>query len=776
MSQGLPLPQNLQNNSLPINTLADGNNPNDILTWDGTEWISAPSSGGGGIVLGTSNQITANTVGSTTTLSLPNTLITPGSLSTTTSITDNSNLIVEQKTTLGSSTALNSNLSINTLIYNTGTASQSGSTITGVGTNFTSALLGLNLVFANGTNAGFIVNVLSTTSMTVSTSQIVGVQSYSVYSYSLSNSSSNVSIDTLAAPSLFAAMPINNTLTFPGTVSQSANIITGSGTNFTSALLGMHIVYTTGVYGGLITAVSSTTSLTVNTSQTIASTNYIIQYPGFQVNSTGQSVVSGKALTTETITTSTTLNSYIDSIIDTTNGSLTCNLGTGIANQYKVVKLSTIKSSPATISCVLGGGGTFQLTPTDYIRELRYDANVGYWQIEAGVSQTTPVPSSFYPTTQQGTKLVGTGNTGLSNRGYSTAVSADGNILALGGYGDNSFVGAVWIFTRSGTTWTQQGTKLVGTGNTGSSSQGYSCALSADGNTLAVGGSDDNSQIGATWIFIRSGTVWTQQGTKLVGTGNIGSAYQGSSCALSADGNTLAVGGWNDDTSNGAAWIFTRSGTAWTQQAKLVGTGYLSQAFQGISITISSDGNTVGSGGSGDNFGIGAAWIFTRSGTVWTQQTKLVGTGVTNLSGQGMSCSLSADGNTFALGGGDDNTYIGATWIFTRTRTTWTQQGTKLVGTGSTGGASYQGWSSALSGDGNTLVTAGYQDNINQGAAWIFTRSGSTWSQRVNKLVGTGNTGAAQQAFACSISANGNTLVAGAPNDNSGRGAVWVFI
>ena len=81
----------------------------------------------------------------------------------------------------------------------------------------------------------------------------------------------------------------------------------------------------------------------------------------------------------------------------------------------------------------------------------------------------------------------------------------------------------------------------------GAAQQGYSVALSADGNTAIVGGLGDNSNAGATWVYTRSGDAWTQQGSKLVGTGAVGAAAQGSSVALSA------------------AWVYTRSGTVWTQ-------------------------------------------------------------------------------------------------------------------------------------------------------------------------------------------------------------------
>ena len=290
--------------------------------------------------------------------------------------------------------------------------------------------------------------------------------------------------------------------------------------------------------------------------------------------------------------------------------------------------------------------------------------------------------------------------------------------------------GAAWVFTRSGGVWTQQGSKLVGTGAVGNAGQGVSVALSADGNTAIVGGPDDNSDTGAAWVFTRSGTVWTQQGNKLVGTGAVGTAGQGISVALSADGNTAIVGGLADNTITGAAWVYTRSGGVWTQQgSKLVGTGAVGTAGQGVSVALSADGNTAIVGGRGDNSHTGAAWVFTRSGTVWTQQgSKLVGTGAVGTAGQGISVALSADGNTAIVGGVEDNSDTGAAWVFTRSGTVWTQQGNKLVGTGAVGTAG-QGHSVALSADGDTAIVGGLADNRMTGAAWVHTRSGGVWTQ-----------------------------------------------
>ncbi len=391
--------------------------------------------------------------------------------------------------------------------------------------------------------------------------------------------------------------------------------------------------------------------------------------------------------------------------------------------------------------------------------------------------------------TQQGPKLVGGGATKQSEQGNSVAVSADGNTAIIGGPADDN-TGAAWVFTRSNGVWTQQGSKLVGTGAVGYAEQGFSVALSADGNTAILGGPSDNPNsgvgVGAAWVFTRSDGVWTQQGSKLVGTGALVRAYQGWSVALSGDGNTAILGGPSDNSKPGvpgvgAAWVFTRSGGVWTQQgSKLVGTGEVGTfgANQGFSVALSADGDTAIVGGYLDNFYIGAAWVFTRSGRVWTQQgSKLVGTGVVGkYSSQGDSVALSADGNTAIVGGWRDNTNAGAAWVFTRSGTTWSQQ-QKLVGTGAVNKpySAQQGNSVALSGDGNAAIVGGPNDNVATGAAWVFTRSGSTWTQQGSKLVGTGAAGDASQGYSVALSADGNTAIVGGVRDNTNAGAAWVF-
>ena len=157
-----------------------------------------------------------------------------------------------------------------------------------------------------------------------------------------------------------------------------------------------------------------------------------------------------------------------------------------------------------------------------------------------------------------------------TNLGMSIALSADGSTAIVGGPGHHNAdlgrsplvgpAGAAWVFTRSQSAWTQQGNKLIGATKeygVGLWSQGASVAVAADGNTVIVGGPSDNKTMGAAWVFTRTGGAWTQQGDKLVGTdayrmGEAQSARgQGMAVALSADGNTALVGGWGAE----AAWV-----------------------------------------------------------------------------------------------------------------------------------------------------------------------------------------------------------------------------
>ena len=136
-------------------------------------------------------------------------------------------------------------------------------------------------------------------------------------------------------------------------------------------------------------------------------------------------------------------------------------------------------------------------------------------------------------------------------------LSSDGDLALIGGSRDRGNVGAAWVFTRSGSTWMQRGPKLTGTGERGPGHFGASVSLSSDGDLALIGGTGDNSDVGAAWMFTRSGSTWTQRGKKLTGNGERGKGSFGNAVPLSSDGDTALIGGPDDNGGVGAAWAYT---------------------------------------------------------------------------------------------------------------------------------------------------------------------------------------------------------------------------
>ena len=360
---------------------------------------------------------------------------------------------------------------------------------------------------------------------------------------------------------------------------------------------------------------------------------------------------------------------------------------------------------------------------------------------------------------------------------------------------------------------------------------GYSVAISGDGNTLAVGavfeasnatgvgGSQSNNDLidaGAVYVFVRSGTTWTQQ-AYIKASNTADDDWFGTSVALSTDGNTLVVGAAYEATPGasvqgpdaGAVYVFTRSGVNWTEQSYLRASNPDEEDLFGWSVALSSDGNTlaVGAVGEASNAtGIagsqsnndmpfaGAVYVFTRSAVTWTQQVYLKASNTGWGDRFGHRVSLSDDGNTLAVGayledsnavgvGGDasNNSSVasGAAYVFSRNVATWAQQA--YIKASNTEIADWFGRSVALSGDGNTLAVgatregssatgvAGAQGNndlADAGAVYLFIRGGMTWSQQA--YIKASNTGAPDTfGFSVDLNSDGNTLAVGAPAEAS---------
>ena len=379
-------------------------------------------------------------------------------------------------------------------------------------------------------------------------------------------------------------------------------------------------------------------------------------------------------------------------------------------------------------------------------------------------------PIKIDPFVQQGDSLTGGGEWAAGDFGASVALSADGGTALIGAPSDDFGVGAAWVFTRSGSTWSQQGNKLTGGGERGDGEFGTAVALSADGNTALIGGIGDDQDTGAAWVFTRSGSTWFQRGEKLVGSSPEREGRFGQSVALSGDGATALIGCGPFYGHGGGAWVFTRSGSTWSQQgSRLNPGGEVGEGSFGKSVAMSSDGGTALIGAPGDDSGVGAAWVFTRSGEQWTEQGKKLtgseesGSGGFGEGDFGYSVALSSEANTALIGGPADTNESGAAWAFIRSGSTWAQQGPKLTtGEGVNGYYAGFGRSVALSGSGNIALIGG------RGA--VFERSGSTWIDAQPWLF-TGEGSEHEFGESVALSADGATALIGSPNATVGNTA-----
>lgn len=466
-------------------------------------------------------------------------------------------------------------------------------------------------------------------------------------------------------------------------------------------------------------------------------------------------------------------------------------------------------------------------------------------------------------------------NTGADDEfGHSIALAADGNTLAIGAWRESSSAvgvggaqdndlamgsGAVYVFVRSDGTWAQQA--YIKASNAEASDHfGYSVALSADGNTLAIGafgessnavglGGDQTNNLstnsGAAYVFVRSGNDWTQQTYLKASNARYGDKF-GFSVALSGDGNALAVGApnesgprtgpWGDQVSfelisSGAVYVFKRNINGWAQQDYIKASNAYRDASFGSAVAMSTDGNTLvvsAIGEAGDASGVsgiqtgnsqpnsGAVYVFVTDGANWAQQAYIKASNPGIKDDFGISIALSADGNTLAVGAsgedsdaigiggsqGDGKLNSGAVYVFVRTGSVWSQQ--VYIKASNAGLDDQFGSSVALSGDGSMLVIGAPRESSSatgvggnqadrsrsfSGAVYVFKRSGGSWAQ--SSYVKSSNTDYYDRfGFGVSLSGDGKVLAIGAPgedgntkgvggdqknNDAQTSGAVYLF-
>lgn len=373
------------------------------------------------------------------------------------------------------------------------------------------------------------------------------------------------------------------------------------------------------------------------------------------------------------------------------------------------------------------------------------------------------------------TKLLASDGAGGDHFGASVSVSSDGSTAIIGApqrgdKGANS--GAAYVFTRSGAAWTQQA-KLLSSDGVAGDYFGNSVSVSSDGATALIGSfhrGDSGGWSGAVYVFTRSGTEWMQQ-AKLLASDGMANDMFGNSVSVSADGSTAVVGAHqraDKGNKSGAVYIFTRSGTAWSQQAKLLEPDGRASNFFGGSVSVSGDGSVTAIGARGRNdrgADSGAAYIFTRSGSAWVQQAKLLASDGAAGDRFGLAVSVSFDGSTAIIGAdlrGDNGLKSGAAYVFTGSGTTWSQQVKLLAPDGRTD--DQFGYSVSVSSDGSTALMGAIgrsEKGSQSGAAYLFTRYGSAWSQEAKLLASDGKVND-MFGYSVSVSSDGTTAFMGA--------------
>ena len=347
--------------------------------------------------------------------------------------------------------------------------------------------------------------------------------------------------------------------------------------------------------------------------------------------------------------------------------------------------------------------------------------------------------------------------------GYSVAVAGDSAVVGapMHSVAANSAQGAAYFFVRSGTTWSQQA-QLTATD--GAADDNFGSAVALSGDTALVGSPYHGASAqGAAYVFVRSGTTWSPQAQL---TASDGAADDNFGSAVALSGDTALVGSPSHTSDQGAAYVFVRSGTTWSQQAPLTATDGAADDNFGSAVALSGDTALVGSPYHGAS-GQGAAYVFVRSGTTWSPQAEL--TASAGAAGDLFGSSVALSGDTALIGSprGDvgANADQGSAYVFTRSGASWSQQ-TQLIAADGAANDRF-GWV-ALSGNVALVGAAGHHVSaVLQGTAYVFARSGSIWGQQA-QLTG----GAVGSSFGLAVALSGDTALVGANAAGGARRAV----
>jgi len=352
---------------------------------------------------------------------------------------------------------------------------------------------------------------------------------------------------------------------------------------------------------------------------------------------------------------------------------------------------------------------------------------------------------------------------------FGSSVAVSGDTAVIGACGEKFSAGSAYVYVRSGSSWTQQA-KLMAPSPDYYDRFGCSSAISGD--TIIIGAWGDDAERGSAFVFTRNGTTWTLQQHVTAVDADPGDRF-GVSVALSGD--TVAIGSYLDDDAGmdaGSVYVFTRSGVTWAQEAKFTASDIYTFDWFGYSVALSGNTCVVGSiydrWEEGSGVTLGSAFVFTRSGTTWTEQQKLISP-VNNDIFFGTAVSIASD--TALIGASSFDPSPGFVYAFTRTGTTWSLQQTLAASDGAAN--DNFGFSIALSGD--TAVIGAWVDDSRTGSAYVFNRTGTTWNEK-DKLVASDP--AIENDLGFSVAYSGRAAFVGARGSTEAgaySGSVYIF-
>jgi hypothetical protein len=353
--------------------------------------------------------------------------------------------------------------------------------------------------------------------------------------------------------------------------------------------------------------------------------------------------------------------------------------------------------------------------------------------------------------------------------GISVALDSMATRALIGAIGHASNAGAAYVLVRNGTSWTQEAELTAS--DAASNNYFGSVALDSTGTRALVGAYGHSSQTGAAYVFVRNGSVWTQEAELTALDGVSGNTF-GYSVALDSTGLRALVGANGRLTSAGAAYVFLRSGSTWTQEAEIIASDTAMNNGFGATVAFDSMAMRALIGASARNSNTGAAYVFARSGTTWTQEAELTAADAAASNLFGYSIALDGTATRALIGAEGRAANTGAAYVFTRSGTTWTQEAELTASDAATG--NNFGGGVALDSTAMYALVGAFRRASDVGAAYVFQRSGTTWTQGA-ELTATDGVAGDQFGRAVALDGTAARVLMGAPIRAANTGAAYVF-